>query len=81
MRPPGFAQIVEDKPWLSRPAHKGRWASIRSKGVPKGQRALLDGALAGRYRDQVAGRKEWQLGARLRVCGVKLADHQEVVCR
>ena len=43
MRPPGFAQIVEDKPWLSRPAHKGRWASIRSKGVPEGQRALLDG--------------------------------------
>ena len=71
MRLPGFTQVVEDKPWLSVPAHKARRASICSKGIPERQRPLLDGPSAGRDLDQFASRQERQLVARLGVGRMK----------
>ena len=81
MRPTGFAQVVEHKSGLPAPAHEGRPPSIRSEGEPERQRPLLDGPLAGRDRDQVAGGQVRQLGARLGVGGVKLAGHEQIVGR
>jgi hypothetical protein len=81
MRPTGFAQLIENETRFPVAAHKSRRASIRSEGVPERQRPLFDGLLAGRDRNQIAGRQERKLGASLDVYGVKLADHQVIVGR
>lgn len=55
--------------------------SIRSEGVPEGQRPLMDGAVPGRDLNQLAGAQARQLSAGLGVGGVKFTCHQEVISR